>query len=94
MDFVEIISILEASDLVRGCVLFKSSNNMQKTINYINSNPFTINLNGSTFNNINQLFFIIENTLLYIYLEELLDNNNAKYSYFPLQEINSLEVVI
>lgn len=66
---------------------------MQKTINYNTSSSFSINLNGASFNNINQVFFIEENNILSLYIEELLGNNNRKYEIIPLTQINSLEVI-
>ena len=94
MDFVEVVEVLDNSNLVRNCTLFKSSDLMQKTINYINSSSFAINLNGETFNDINQLFFIYENDLLYLYANTQIKRKSSNIKKIPLKYINYLEVIV
>ena len=94
MDFVEIINILDSeTSLNRNCRMFKSADLMQKTVNYIGTSTFSININEDSFNNINQLFFINDNDSLYVYLEQLLDNNNKNYKIYSLNEISEFEVL-
>ena len=88
MDFVEITEILE-DYLIRGCILYKSTNYMQKTVNYINTSTFSININNHSYANIKQALFLTENNIVYLYL---ISNNEGEIK-FSTNQIDSLEVV-
>lgn len=87
VDLVEIIDILE-DDLVRDCIVYKSSEHMQKTINYSDTSNFTVNINNRSYENISQALFLTENNIVNLYLI----SNNDSNIIFPLNQINTLEV--
>lgn len=93
MDFVSLITILENS-LNRGCIMYKSSTIMQKTVNYTIDGGFQVVVNTNcNINNVTQIFFITENNNLFVWFEKLYENDVRKYDTYDITEINSLEVV-
>lgn len=92
MDFVSLVNILDNTDLVRNCIIFKDNDLMQKTINYIGNSNFTTNINGNDFNNISQLLIINKNDNLYVYLVSYINENNLNYTEFEIENINNIGV--
>ena len=91
MNFIDIVWVLEQV-LTRECTMFKSSNLMQKTINYNNIPNLPININGESFENINQILFLTENNELSLYLIQYLGNQNISFKIFPIRCIQSLNL--
>ncbi len=93
MDFVTLINILE-DDLTRDCIVYKSSNNMQKTATYHSLSDFQIVVNSNcNISKVNQIFFIQNDNDLLVYFEKLLDNEVRDYEVYNINEISSLEVM-
>ena len=92
MNFSNVIEILD-TDLNRECIMYKSSEIMQKTIQYNSTNPLTINLNNETFNYINKVIFINDGGSIYLYLTTDLVNKNEKTEKILIADINTLEVL-
>lgn len=80
------------SNFDRSCVLFKDSDLMQKTVQYINTSESTFNINNQSFNNINQVLFISKEDSLYLYLITNLFNKNQKIEEFPIRNINTFTI--
>lgn len=92
MNFVSLINTLDNSNLTRECVMFKDADLMQKTINYTNGSTFSVRINSSTFNDINQLLILNKNNNLYLYLMRQINASYMEYDEFELENINSIGV--